>query len=265
MIAPTSSCLVVNGQAVPQAVIAAELQNHAAPKDNPTLAWQQAAQAVAIRTLLLQEAQSQGLKAEPCEIAPGQWETQDEALLRRLLEDAIIVEPPSDEAVRAYYQQHAAQFCSPSLWQASHILCACGPQDPEARQMALDKANQLLAKLRDQPREFEALARAHSDCSSKSAGGGLGQLRPGDTVPEFEAAMRRLGEGEISAKPVLTRFGWHIIRVDARASGKPLPFEAVKAQIAEAMEKAAWARRARAFTADLVTSATIEGVTFSAH
>ena len=48
--------LVVNGETVPHAVVAAEVQNHAAPKGKPGIAWRKAANAVAVRTLLLQEA-----------------------------------------------------------------------------------------------------------------------------------------------------------------------------------------------------------------
>ena len=50
--------LVVNGETVPAAVIAAEAQNHDGPKGKPGIAWRKAANAVAIRTLLLQEARA---------------------------------------------------------------------------------------------------------------------------------------------------------------------------------------------------------------
>ena len=81
----------------------------------------------------------------------------------------------------------------------------------------------------------------------------------GDTVPEFEAILRRLDQGEITPKPILTRHGWHIIRLDAVAQGAVLPFEAVKPKIAEAMEKASWAHQARLFVKELVASAEITG------
>ena len=57
--------LVVNGVTVPTKVIAAEVQNHAAPKNQPGLAWRKAANAVAMRTLLLQEAKQRGIRPEP--------------------------------------------------------------------------------------------------------------------------------------------------------------------------------------------------------
>ena len=74
--------------------------------------------------------------------------------------------------------------------------------------------------------------------------------------------MRTLAEGQITAEPVLTRHGWHIIRLDALAEGRVLPFEAVRDKIAEALEKAAWTKAARAFIGRLVGNATISGADF---
>ena len=87
----------------------------------------------------------------------------------------------------------------------------------------------------------------------------MGQLGPGDTVPEFEAALRELGEGEITAEPVLTRYGYHVIRLDAVAEGQVLPFEAVRPKILEAMEKAAWAEAARDFVNQLIAESDSSG------
>jgi peptidyl-prolyl cis-trans isomerase C len=62
--------VVVNGETIPSAAIAAEAQNHSAPKDKPGIAWRKAAQALAIRTLLLQEARARGLVAGPGRAVP---------------------------------------------------------------------------------------------------------------------------------------------------------------------------------------------------
>src|SRR5690606_20424680 len=117
-------------------------------------------------------------------------------------------------------------------------------------------------RIASDPREFSALAARESECGSKTSGGALGQLGPGDTVPEFEAVLRTLSEGEMTPRPVLTRHGYHIIRLDALGEGQVLPFEAVRQKIAEAMEKSAWARQARQFVDDLVKGADIKGADF---
>jgi peptidyl-prolyl cis-trans isomerase C len=88
----------------------------------------------------------------------------------------------------------------------------------------------------------------------------LGQLRPGDVVPEVEAALDALSPGEIGPEPVASRFGWHVLRLDAAEDGRPLPYESVRPRLAAAMEKAAWARAARAFVDGLVAAADLQGV-----
>ena len=93
--------VVVNGETIPSAAIAAEAQNHSAPKDKPGIAWRKAAQAMAIRALLLQEARARGLAAEPLALAPGRWETDDEALIRVLLDEAVLPDPVADRPTRS--------------------------------------------------------------------------------------------------------------------------------------------------------------------
>tara|TARA_Y100001936_G_scaffold254008_1_gene323450 strand:+ start:10240 stop:11562 length:1323 start_codon:yes stop_codon:yes gene_type:complete len=67
----------------------------------------------------------------------------------------------------------------------------------------------------DNGANFEELAKIHSEDPSNSAGGDLGWVSPGDTVPEFEGAMNRLQLNEIS-DPVQTVFGWHLVQVIER-------------------------------------------------
>lgn len=251
--------LVVNGELVPHTLIAAETQNHDAPKGKPGIAWRKAANAVAIRTLLLQEAQSRGIDAVRQEVGPGRFETDEEARIRALLDDAVEGGAPSEAAIRSEWQKDPTRFRSPPLWEVSHILVACDPRDEGKRAEALERANGILTLALNAPKAFPALAAQQSDCGSKSSGGALGQLGPGDTVPEFEVALRGLAEGEISPEPILSRHGYHIIRMDAVAEGQVLPFEAVRGKIAEALEKAAWARQAKQFVNDLVGAAEIDG------
>lgn len=252
--------ITVNGITISAESIAAEAQNHPAPKEKPGLAWKAAAKALATRELLLQEARARGITPAPTEVAPGQIETEDEALIRQLLDEAVAPAPVADDRLRAYYDANPDRFRAPTLYEAAHILFAAPPDDADARGRARDAARALCAQLSQAPKSFADLARSHSACSSRENGGFLGQLTSGDTVPEFEAALDSLKVSEISPDPVETRFGVHIIRLDARARGQVLPFDAVLPRLRDAEEKAAWLRAARAFTAELAACATITGV-----
>jgi peptidyl-prolyl cis-trans isomerase C len=256
--------VIVNGQIIPSTAIAAETQNHEGPRDKPGIAWRKAANALAVRALMLQEAARRGLEPDPQEVAPGQTETDDEAQIRGLLEAAIDVPTPGEDAIRAEWERDPTRFRAPPLWEAAHILIACDPRDEDTRDQAEARARALTAEVLAKPRSFARIAEENSDCSSRAEAGFLGQLGPGDTVPEFEAALRKLGEGEITADPVLSRFGWHVIRLDGAAQGAPLPYDAVRPHIAEALEKAAWTAAARDFVAQLVAQADISGAELKA-
>ena len=85
--------------------------------------------------------------------------------------------------------------------------------------LAEDAAELLAAELKlraESGEDFGDLARQYSDdIGSAAEGGALGWTNPGQMVPEFEAAMARTQEGQISS-PVRAEFGWHIIQVNAR-------------------------------------------------
>jgi peptidyl-prolyl cis-trans isomerase C len=88
-------------------------------------------------------------------------------------------------------------------WKASHILV----KDENT-------ARELLKKIKGGA-NFEAIARDYSTCPSKSKGGDLGWFGPGQMVPQFEEAVKRLGAGSVS-ELVRTQFGFHIIKVTGK-------------------------------------------------
>ncbi|PIV74429.1 MAG: peptidase [Rhodobacteraceae bacterium CG17_big_fil_post_rev_8_21_14_2_50_65_11] len=251
--------VIVNGETIAPAAIAAEAQNHSGPAGKPGIAWRKAAQALTIRALLLQEAARRGLQAQVQELAPGRIETEAEALIRTLLEEAVEMPEVTADQVRAEWARDPDRFRSAPLWDVAHILCECDPRDEAESAAARARAEALIARLDGDAKGFAALAARESDCGSKSAGGALGQLGPGDSVPEFEAALRVLKAEEVTPKPVQTRHGWHVIRLNAVAEGVVLPFEAVAPKIAQALEKAAWTRASRDFIATLAAESDIEG------
>lgn len=255
--------IYVNGEEITSAAIAAETQNHKAPANKPGEAWRTAARALVIRALLLQEAGRLGLSPEPQMLAEDKRETDDEALIRAVLDVELEATDVSEEDCKMIYDQQIDVFRSPNLFQPAHILFAVKPEDTKARIIAKKNAEEFIRAIKKAPKSFAAIAKANSDCPSKDAGGTLGQIGAGDTVPEFEAVLDIIPAGELHPDPVETRFGIHIIRMDEKARGEILPFDAVKPQIKEKLEQRAWARGAKVLTAKLVEGAEIVGIEIS--
>ena len=130
----------------------------------------------------------------------------------------------SDDEVRAYYDENKEKFVSGETVNASHILV-----DTEER------ALEILSKIKAGEISFEDAAREYSSCPSKANGGSLGDFGRGQMVPEFDSAVFAMEVGEISAAPVQTQFGYHLIKLNAKNEAETMPFAELAADIKEAL------------------------------
>ena len=251
----------VNGIAIPREDIQREMQHH--PASRPITAWQQAARALVVRELLLQRAKHLGIVPEPISDEDGRRETDDEALMRAVVDREVVVPTPDDETCRRYYDRNRPRFRSADIYEASHILFAAVQQDAEAYARARANAFSVLAVVRDDPGCFSAMAKAYSGCPSAEQGGNLGQITAGQTTPEFEHALFRLVPGEISPEPVATRYGFHIIRLERKLEGRLLPYEAVAERIAVYLRDSVRHRASAQYVARLAAAARIQGIDFA--
>ena len=248
----------VNGIVIPHDAISREAQHH--PSATPIAAWTAAARALAVRELLLQEARRIAIDAAPLSDNEGRTETAEEASIRTLVEREVSMPAPDEAACRRYYEQNLRRLRSADLYEAAHILIAAPPRDRAAYAAAREKAVTLTAALRGAPERFAEFALAHSACPSKAVGGNLGQLAAGDTTPEFDAALSKMAPGEMTAEPVASRFGQHIIRLDRKIEGRQLPFEPVRDRIAGYLVDRARHMAIAQFVARVAACAEIRGI-----
>ncbi|HXG70022.1 MAG TPA: peptidyl-prolyl cis-trans isomerase [Gemmatimonadaceae bacterium] len=129
----------------------------------------------------------------------------------RLPDSAVRV---TDDEIRAYYDTHKKEFDRPGRARVSILTIprTVGPADSAAtRSVAAGLKARIIGG-----EKFEDVARAESaDSASAANGGSLGKGPKGRFVPAFEAAAYALSPGQIS-DPVLTPFGYHIIKLDER-------------------------------------------------
>jgi peptidyl-prolyl cis-trans isomerase C len=222
--------------------------------------WRKAAEALVLRELLLQEARRQDTQAVPQVDERGRRETEEEAQIRELIEREVQVPIPTEDELRRYYQANLTKFKPQEIVEARHILVAARSSDKSAFALAREKIVAIGAELEARPEAFDELARAHSDCASAGEGGRLGQLTPGETTPEFAAAVAELAAGETTRDPVETRYGFHLIRLDRRIAGETLPFETVRDRIGRYLTERARRTATAQYLARLVSSARISGI-----
>ncbi|WP_349370127.1 peptidylprolyl isomerase [Salinarimonas sp.] len=247
----------VGGKTLSHAMIAREVQNH--PALSPVAAWKQAALALVLREALAQEADRLGVVGVPRADAQGRRETQGEADQRALVEREVVTPEPTEDECRRYYETHRERFRAPTLYEAAHVLIGAPRENDAAFAAALEKARMLAAHLKERPGDLSDLARLHSTCPSAEEGGHLGQVRQGETTPEFEAAMDALAPGAVS-DPVETRYGVHVVRLDRRIAGAILPFEAVAARIGAYLREAVRRRAEAQYVARLLARSGVEGL-----
>jgi peptidyl-prolyl cis-trans isomerase C len=162
--------------------------------------------------------------------------------VRALISDVASITEAGEAECRAFYDANPARFVSPDLFEASHILFAARPSDKDAYADAFRRAAAAISELQEAPQKFEAIARERSECESRANGGRLGQSPRGQLVPEIEAALDALKEGEIAVMPVKSRYGVHVVRLDRRARGQTLPYGYVRARIAAWLAERNWRR-----------------------
>lgn len=252
----------VDGTTIPRAAIAREIQNHPAAK--PTDAWLAAARALVVRRLLLDEARRLAIEPAPLTDAEGRRETDEEALIRTLVEQQVVTPKAGDAECRRYYDAHRPRFRSVDLYEVRHILIPVPPNDEQALVDARAHAATIIETLAATPSAFAALAAAHSACPSGRTGGSLGQIGPGQTVPEFEIALAAIPEGTIFPAPVETRYGLHVVAVDRRIPGRELPFELVRDRIAGWLDEKVRRTAIRQYIGLLAGRARIEGIELAA-
>lgn len=144
---------------------------------------------------------------------------------------------PSDDELREYYNANNSQFTVPEERRASHILIKLEEgADEAAVTAARNKADSLVVRIKA-GEAFDVLAKKNSDDpGSAELGGDLGYFGRGTMEADFENAVFALKEGEVS-EPVLTSFGYHIIKLTGIRAEKSKPFEDVRDEILAQFKK----------------------------
>ena len=136
----------------------------------------------------------------------------------------------SKRKVEKYYHDNQKKFWEPGKVRVRHILILFEKGDSEiTKKKKIRKIKTILTELKE-GKDFAEAAKEYSEDVSASMGGDVGFVVKGQMVPEFEKAVFRLKEREIS-DVVETEYGYHIIKAEKIQKGRTLPFNEVQAEI----------------------------------
>lgn len=243
--------ITVNGEEISDDAVNIESANHAG--GSIVDRQQQAAVALTIRELLRQRAGEIGVDDD----------LDDDQRLDELIEREVSLPDLRDDDCRRYYEGNQERFRAGQAVALRHILLAAPPDDIDGRLETRDLAESLVRELRADPPRFAELAARHSRCPSATNGGDLGIIEPGATVPELESVLFRLGSG-LAARPVESRYGWHVVAIDRRWPGEIADFDSVRARIADYLREANMRRAINQYLWVLANDADIQGIDLQA-
>jgi peptidyl-prolyl cis-trans isomerase C len=227
--ASAQNIAIVNGKAVPKARLETILANTAAQakaqnQQLPPNFEAQIKDRLITLEIFSQEAIKRGLDAT------DSYKTQIEmarqsALANALMEDEVKKSAATDAEIQAKYASYVKDN---------------GGKEYKARHILVEKeetAKALIMQLK-KGAKFEALAKKDSkDTGSAANGGDLDWAGAASYVPEFSAAMVKLGKGQMTDTPVKSQFGYHIIRVDDVRDAKVATLDEAKPQIKQQIEQ----------------------------
>lgn len=167
-------------------------------------------------------------------------------LLQQYAVDKVVEGADATEAeAKDYYEKNTQAFVTPEEVRARHILVK---EEDEARKIA-DEIKM--------GKDFEEAASEHSACPSKAKGGDLGFFTAGKMVPEFDKVAFALEVGELS-HIVKTQFGYHLIRVEEKKEASVKPFDEVKDQVIQYLNRQKKTLKYTEYTSKLREGASIE-------
>jgi len=225
LLAAAQNLAIVNGKPVPKVRVDMLLQQAARSGQQVSPEMQaQARDQVVLREIFTQEAEKRGIGATPEYKAQMELARQS-IMIRELFEDYRKKNPVTDAQAKAEYDKFKAQATG-TEYRARHILVETE-----------DEAKALITQLQGGAK-FEDLAKKSSkDTGSGENGGDLDFAKPESYVPEFGQAMVKLKKGEMTAAPVKSQFGWHIIRLEDTRDAPFPAFDDVKAQLKQRLEQ----------------------------
>jgi peptidyl-prolyl cis-trans isomerase SurA len=150
-------------------------------------------------------------------------------LMNREIRAKVNVSP---EDVHRYYEAHKKEYELPARVKVRQITLRLDANAPDE---IVQGVTQRLEGLRAQilkGEDFAKVAKQSSEDPAAADGGDLGEVEPSKVLPEFEAVLTKMKEGEVS-EPVRTKMGLHLLKLEKRIEAGYKPESELAADIKE--------------------------------
>ncbi len=149
----------------------------------------------------------------------------------------------SPQEVSDYYRSHLSEFSQPERVRVRNILIKADADDEAKCKEALDKASEIIARLKE-GFEFEELARD------------MGFIHRGELLEEIDKVIFELEVGEVSDL-IKTELGYHIFKVEEKLEPNTQELAEVREEIEEVIFKEKFDQRFREWIGELKADAYI--------
>jgi peptidyl-prolyl cis-trans isomerase C len=143
----------------------------------------------------------------------------------------------TEDDAKKFYDANTKEFTNPDLVKASHILFRTAPNATADQQKAAEAKAKAAIVRANKGEDFGKLAGELSEePGAAQRGGDLGYFPKDKMVPEFATAAYAQKVGTVSATPVKTQFGYHVIKVTDKKPAGTASFDEAKAQIMQFLQ-----------------------------
>jgi peptidyl-prolyl cis-trans isomerase C len=220
---------------------------------------------LAYTELLRQQAVLQGLLPRHTGLAAPELGEPERQIIEAMVDAQVRTPQPTEDEGRRYYEAHQPQFVVGQALHVRHILFAVTPGvNVQALALHAERALLELSHKSVHPERFAQLAAELSNCPSSAQGGDLGWIAPDDCAPELATELFHLKHAQtgtgIQSRLFHTRFGFHIIDVLERRSGRQPAHEEVSERIAALLALQSRGRSLHQYMRLLVGQAEVEGI-----
>jgi parvulin-like peptidyl-prolyl isomerase len=223
--------VTVNGKAITSEDVTGALMNatqgrfNTLPQEKQKQLFDQFTQQMVVQELMYDDAKKTGVlkskeyKEEYKKIEEKVKKNIAIQVWQKKLHDKIKV---SEKELKEYYKNNKEEFVEKERVHARHILVKT---EEEAKKIIAELKPLSGEKLKA---KFEELARLKSTGPSGPKGGDLGTFTQGQMVPAFNDAVFSMNVGSVTAKPVKTQFGYHVIYLEDKMKATTRSYAEVK-------------------------------------